>query len=937
MKRASSSFGSSSFSYCVRTGAALVLLCLVAGCGLFMDEEALLKRAQAARAKGDLRAATIDLKDLLQRNPDSLRGRIALGEVALEGGDVPTAVRELELARQRAADDPKLRVALGRAYVAAGRGNAALALTESAAAGDTQLQVIRGSAFLSLNRAEEARAAFQTARQADPKSVEALLGMTNAIALSDGVAAAAAMSEELLQLAPQDARVHQVRGFLQLQLRDFTAASSSYQRAVELASQQSNAGQLLISLAGLAETQLSNGDVAGGLATTARLQKLAPDSILTRYTRARALLLDNKLDEARPLLERNLSVDAEHTPSKLLLGAVTLLKGNLGQAEMYLASVVTGEPRNVLARQLLAEARLRQQKSSDALDALLPVIDTPGASAQLLALAARASLTAGDATRGMELLRRGAQSEPENLGAQLELAAGYITTGDFDKARELLQSLPPQQQSFARTYLSVVTELAKGNRKAALEFALAAAAAAPQEVGAQKLAGIVLLESRRFEEAHAYFERVQKLMPDAPDALVNLGRVEMMQGRAEQARGRFEAALQLKAGYPSASLALAFLDLGSNQTQRALEVLSTANKLNPRFIEGRAMEVRIWIRNGDLTRAEQLAQALVRELPDSPASFTTLARVQAASGRVEESVRTLTDLVRREPKSTGARLELARTLASAGRIDEAQSNAKQIVELNPRYLPALELLARLALSRSDWAQAAKYAEQLQQRAPEEANSHLVVGDVSFAKKDYAAAAAAYQRAGTFAKDVAVASREFQARRAGKLAQPLMPLEKLAAAQPNDVPSLLALADGQRILERREVAMQTYQRVLARTPREVHALNNLAWLNYETGNLAKALELGKQAYEVGKESPEVADTYAWILVEHGDVQQGLALLARIADEKAAPEIRLHYAQALARGGKTAQAVELARVLAASPVATVSGAARALLTTLDTTKK
>jgi cellulose synthase operon protein C len=97
-----------------RSGA-LALLWLVAGCGLFVDEQALLERAQKARTKGDLRAATIDLKDLLQRNPDSLPGRVALGEVALESGDVPTAVRELELARQRAADAPKVRVSLGRA------------------------------------------------------------------------------------------------------------------------------------------------------------------------------------------------------------------------------------------------------------------------------------------------------------------------------------------------------------------------------------------------------------------------------------------------------------------------------------------------------------------------------------------------------------------------------------------------------------------------------------------------------------------------------------------------------------------------------------------------------------------------------------------------------------------------------------------------------
>jgi tetratricopeptide (TPR) repeat protein len=349
------------------------------------------------------------------------------------------------------------------------------------------------------------------------------------------------------------------------------------------------------------------------------------------------------------------------------------------------------------------------------------------------------------------------------------------------------------------------------------------------------------------------------------------------------------------------------------------------------------LEARIWIRNGDLKKAEQQARAMVRELPEHPAAYTTLSRVQVAAGRTDEAIETLSDLVRRDPKSAAGRFELARTLATAGRAEEAQAAAKQILEANARYLPAIELLARLALGRSDWTQAAQYAEQLKRQAPEQPNSHVVAGDVSFAKKDFAAAAAAYQRAGTLSRDAALATREFQARRAGKLPQPLAPLEKLVAGQPNDLPSLLALAQGQQTLEQRTAAIGTYQRVLDQTPREPVALNNLAWLHYETGNPAKALELGRRAYEVAPERPEIADTYAWILVEHGDVQQGLGLLARIADAKAAPEIRLHYAQALARGGKTAQATELARVLAASPVVAVRAPARALLASLEVARE
>jgi cytochrome c-type biogenesis protein CcmH/NrfG len=65
-----------------------------------MDEDALLARAAKERGSGDLRAAMLDLKNVLRKNPANGAARLALGEVALQSGDVDAAILELEVARK---------------------------------------------------------------------------------------------------------------------------------------------------------------------------------------------------------------------------------------------------------------------------------------------------------------------------------------------------------------------------------------------------------------------------------------------------------------------------------------------------------------------------------------------------------------------------------------------------------------------------------------------------------------------------------------------------------------------------------------------------------------------------------------------------------------------------------------------------------------------
>jgi uncharacterized protein (TIGR03790 family) len=104
------------------------------------------------------------------------------------------------------------------------------------------------------------------------------------------------------------------------------------------------------------------------------------------------------------------------------------------------------------------------------------------------------------------------------------------------------------------------------------------------------------------------------------------------------------------------------------------------------------------------------------------------------------------------------------------------------------------------------------------------------------------------------------------------------------------------------------AVEGYRRVVSLEPRNVIALNNLAYaLAVRTKELDEALTIARRAYGVAPEDPNVLDTLGWIEHLKGDSQEAATRL-RAAAQRApnSADIRLHAALVLAKAGAIAEA-------------------------------
>ena len=165
----------------LRAAAILALPILLGACesGSALSAEEHLSRAVEYRDKGDLRAAVIEFKNVLQRDGKHAEARWLLGQTYLSLGMGAAAGKELKRARGLGRTGADIEVALIKTSLLQGHYDEALKGLESVDRSNSEadLFVLEGEAQQGLRRLAPARTAFGNALKVSPASTKARLGL----------------------------------------------------------------------------------------------------------------------------------------------------------------------------------------------------------------------------------------------------------------------------------------------------------------------------------------------------------------------------------------------------------------------------------------------------------------------------------------------------------------------------------------------------------------------------------------------------------------------------------------------------------------------------------------------------------------------------------------------------------------------------------------
>ncbi len=498
-------------------------------------------------------------------------------------------------------------------------------------------------------------------------------------------------------------------------------------------------------------------------------------------------------------------------------------------AEAEQKAAIAADPKNIMARTTLAQLYLREN-------------DPAKAEATLH----QAAEDLGDTLQGAELLQD-----------------FYVGTHQLDRSESVYADLvskhpksAPLKIVYARILISK-KELAKA--RTTVDELMKSDGSDPNVA---VLNGILLLNDHKPGDAVDVLQKAAKNNPESVD-------VKIWLARAAEAKGDMSLAQQ------------SFQD---------------AAKISPRNLEVKEGLAQIAIQRRDFTLLAQIADETIPLVPQSGTPYIWRGIAERNQNNYEKADADLLEAIKLNPKDSAAYLELGQLRLVQQKFPEARTFLDQALENNPNSARALRLL--VALDLHDKQPAAKAIARVQAqiaKSPQNAEFYDQLSELQYLTGDSAAAVASAETALKLnpSDGAAVMALTHAQVAHGDAPKAIETWQKWATDHPKDAQAYAILGSLEEGQGNTDKATADYKKALEIDPDQPVASNNLAYLMVETGqNLDVALTLAQNARRGLPNSPNTADTLAWVYYHKGTYLTARDMLEEAL--KTAPnDASLHY--------------------------------------------
>ena len=473
--------------------ATIVFIGGVAGCGKTETAQSLVAEARQYHQKGDNKAAVIQLKNALEKDPNDSEARFLLGTIYYESGDPKSAENELRRALSLGTSPDKVLPDLGNALLAEGQFQKVLDETKpvSGEKESAEISALRGNALLALGKGQEAKESFERALKNKPGFPDALIGLAKYSLAERDLDSATKFSEQAVSQNPQNPDVWLFKADLLRAQGKTEPALAAYAEVLKF--QPDN----ILAHVSKATLEIASGKFDAAKADINAARKEKPNNLIITYTQALLDFRQGKSAAALESLQQVLRAVPEHMPSILLAGVVQYSLGSMPQAEQYLNKYLEKNPGNLYARKMLASTLLKSHKTEHAIEVLDPALNDAQQNPQLLALAGDSYMQAGDFTKANEYYAKASALAPKAAGLHSALGLSKLALGENDRAvAEMETAVNLDVKSPKASVLLVMTQL----RLKQYDKALAAAKVIeqPDSPLGYNLQGVAYLGKRDF-------------------------------------------------------------------------------------------------------------------------------------------------------------------------------------------------------------------------------------------------------------------------------------------------------------------------------------------------------------------------------------------------------------------------------------------------------
>lgn len=655
----------SSLSASMRCALLLLFTAAFSACSPQASEQELLDRARQAMAQGDARAAEIDVKTVLQQNPDNAIARRLLADAYLFQQNPVAAADEL-VRSLSVAEDRETRFVYAQALLESGRADQLLELNEqgdfSDVSSEPRFQVILARAVAGSGDLQRARTLVEEAFSVAPG--DPMVATTHArFQLTDpgAVEEVRSLLNSTLNTHPDYVEAWSLLGGIHRIDGALADAETAYARAVEL--NPYRFGDRL----SLVEVRMDQGKVEEVRADVQSLLSSNPNNPGVNFLQGRLLFQSGDYEGALAALFSVLSAIPDHAGSLELSAIANINEGNLATARGQIDRLLAGQPGYMQGQLLSANLYLQQgdpESAEEVARSILQFDATNYAAMGILASALNAQGQGGEQT--IELYERMANLRPDAPEARMALGAALIQSGDAEVAIDQFQiarDLAPQsiqvREALIEAYLS------QGNVESAMAEAEDYAEQQPENPRPNIFMARVAMQQNDMEAARAHFanaeSRLRAVLAEQPDLSglrAVLADVLVGQGKLDEAGALLAELPDELANAPSVLVARGRVELAANRP----------------------------------AEAEPLLRAALEESPNSMVALWLSGAVDV-QGRREEANNLLEEWLTENPADALVRNDLASRYLAQGNERDARVHYEMLLDENPDNVVALNNMA----------------------------------------------------------------------------------------------------------------------------------------------------------------------------------------------------------------------------------------------------
>jgi cellulose synthase operon protein C len=672
------------------------------------------KEAEQYIAKGDLKAAEIELKNAIRQSPQDPILRARLAQVYLQLGDPGLAEREARAARERNGDEAAYLPILAEALL---QQQKFADIPDQIKSGDrppaleSKVRTALGTAAAGFGDREKAEAMLRDAIRLDPSAAKPKVQLARFLTRTSP-GEADKLIDEAIAANPNSAEFLQVKGDMVQSRGDLNGAVRLFDEALKI-----DPKNLLAHLS-RANVNISLGNFPAANEDLDPVLKAMPNHFMANYLKAVELAKKQQYGDADRILDRVSPDFPKFWGGYYIQGATKLALGQSAQAETILGKYLARVPDDQRAARLRASAALQQRASNRAIDYLKPSVEKPTVDAATLSMLGNAYMAAGKPELALQQFEKAAALDPGNPSIKASVAISEMSTG---QAREGLAQLEQVFESEGGAAIAgptlVLSELRANRVKKAAEVAASLIKLDAANPLYQTLLGEVDFAQRDYVGAENAFRAALARNPEFAAAARDLAQLYLATGRADDAKKVYRELLSKKAGNVTALLGLADIEMADKKWSEAIDYINRARTAAPNDPTPGTKLVHLYELRRDWDNARAVAGEFVAKFPLdinvqlaqataqlgggdtkgalssfgrahqlAPGSIPVLARYVAVLNSVKEyreARSVLAEAVARDPKNAPLKADLIRAEAAIDGLDAALSKAQAFAKDEP--------------------------------------------------------------------------------------------------------------------------------------------------------------------------------------------------------------------------------------------------------------